>query len=403
MAKYKWQGVDKGGKKITGVVDAVSKKDARKILKLKNIKVKNIKDPSILDFDIGEWMVESGFVAPFGSKELTGFTKRLSIMINAGIPILQALEILYKQESHPILKDTIRRIASDVGEGMNLADALEKQKGFDSLYCNLVRAGEAAGILDTILEKLTIHMDKQRKTQSQIKGAMIYPISVVIVGIGVVIFMLIFVVPQFQSMMAQNEQEVPLPTQMVIDASKFLQDNMKLLFFGFIALIIGFRIFKKTSDGKRIVDTILLKMPVFGGIILKGNLTSFTRTLSTMLSAGVSLTDALDICERTIGNIVIQTDVKTLRSAVLQGKTLTEPLLKIPYFPPMVGQMVKVGEQTGGLDTMLMKVAGVFEEEVDNLVSAMTKMIEPFVLVFLGGAVGFILIAMYLPIFKAAG
>lgn len=403
MAVWKWEGLDGQGNKAKGQIEADSKKEARKALRARGIRPRRIIPPSILEFDFNDWMVQNGYAKSFGTKEMTGMTKRLAIMVNAGIPILQSLELLFKQEKHPVLKKALKKIGTDVGEGSTLADAMEKQRGFSALYCNLVRAGEAGGILDEILEKLAEHMDKQEKTLSQIKSAMMYPILVVVVGVGVIGAMLVFVVPQFQEMILSAGNEVPVPTQMVIDTSEFLQNNIWYILGGIVLLIIALKAIKSTNEGARLFDFLYLKMPIFGGIILKGNLSSFTRTLSTMLGAGVSLIDSLRICENTVENVIIQDDIKLLRDAVTQGKTLTDQLLKIEYFPAMVGQMIKVGEQTGALDQMLIKVADVFEQEVNDLVAGMTKMIEPLILVFLGGAVGFILIAMYLPIFQAAG
>ncbi len=403
MGKWKWEGFDSAGHKVKGQIEAETKKEVRKLLRSRGIRVKRIMMPSILEFDLGEWMVKNGYAKSFGTKEMMGMTKRLAVMINAGIPILQCLELLYNQEKHPVLKESLRRIASDVGEGSPLADAMEKQRGFSDLYCNLVRAGEAGGILDGILEKLAEHLEKQEKTKSQIKSAMMYPILVVVIGVAIVGLMLVFVVPQFQEMILSSGQEIPWATQVVIDASEFLQNNIMWVLLGIVGFVVIIKAIKSTDEGKKFFDLMYMKMPVFGGIILKGNLSSFTRTLATMLNAGVSLIDSLRICENTISNTVVKEDVKSLRKGVTQGKTLTDQILKIEYFPPMVGQMIKVGEQTGGLDQMLLKVADVFEQEVNDLVSGMTKMIEPFILVVLGGAVGFILIAMYLPIFQAAG
>jgi type IV pilus assembly protein PilC len=320
VANWKWEGLDGQGNKAKGQIEAETKKDARKILRARGIRPKRIIPPSILEFDLNEWMVQNGYTKSFGSKEMTGMTKRLAIMINAGIPILQSLELLYKQEKHPALKKALKKIGTDVGEGSTLADAMEKQRGFSALYCNLVRAGEAGGILDEILEKLAEHMDKQEKTLSQIKSAMMYPILVVLVGIGVISAMLIFVVPQFQEMILASGNKVPAPTQMVVDASEFLQANYLYLFGGLFLLYIFVKAIKSTDEGAKLFDYIYLKMPLFGGIILKGNLSSFTRTLSTMLTAGVSLIDSLRICENTVENVIIKEDIMMLREAVTQGK-----------------------------------------------------------------------------------
>ncbi|MEA9354668.1 type II secretion system F family protein [Bacteriovorax sp. PP10] len=403
MGIYKYEGVDTNGKKVTGQVDAASEKDVRKVLRAQTIRVKKIVPPTILEFDLGAWMVEKGLAKSVSNKELCTFTKQLSIMISAGVPILQALEILYRSEKNPTLKLSIKKIASDVGEGKTIAEAMASQKGFDKLYCNLVRAGEAGGILDTILKKLAVHMDKQEKTKAQIKSAMMYPSVVVSVGAVVIWAMMVFVVPQFTGMLKESNQEIPWVTQFVIDTSNFMGTYTPVMVPGAIIGVVMFLSYIKTPTGKIMWDNFSMRIPVFGGIIIKGNLSSFSNTLATLLGAGVSLIDALDICIETIDNSVIAQDLKEVKKKVTEGKTLTEPLSKIAYFPEIVTQMIRVGEQTGQIDEMLARVAEVFEEEVDNLVTGMTKMIEPLIIVVLGGIIATILVAMYLPMFMSAG
>lgn len=403
MANWKYEALDKTGKRVSGVIDGTSDKEVRRLLRAQGLRPKKIIPPSILEFDIGDWMVEKGFAQPFGYKELATFTKQLAIMINAGVPIIAALEILYKSEKNPSLKKAIKNIAKDVGEGQTIAEAMEKNKGFDKLYCNLVKAGEAGGILDTILNKLNEHMEKQLKIKSQIKSAMTYPAIVVCVGIGVIWGMLVFVVPQFVGMLKETGQEPPAITKFVMDASEFIGNyTIYILPLAFVALVL-LASWIKTPAGKLIFDNIMMRMPIFGPIIIKGNLASFSRTLSTMLSSGVSLIDSLEIVIDTIDNVVIAKDLKEVRAKVTEGKTVTEPLEKIEYFPAMVSQMLRVGEQTGGIDQMLEKVSDVFEDEVNAGVANMTKMIEPIIIVVLGSIVAVILVAMYLPIFMAAG
>lgn len=403
MGIYKYEGVDTNGKKIIGQVDATSEKDVRKILRAQSIRVKKIVPPTILEFDLGAWLVEKGFAKSVSNKELCTFTKQLSIMISAGVPILQAMEILHRSEKNPTLKLSIKKIASDVGEGKTIAEAMAAQKGFDKLYCNLVRAGEAGGILDQILKKLAVHMDKQEKTKAQIKSAMMYPSVVVSVGVVVIWAMMVFVVPQFTGMLKESGQEVPWITQFVIDTSNFMGTYTPIMVPGAIIGIVMFLSYIKTPTGKIMWDNFSMRIPLFGGIIIKGNLSSFSNTLSTLLSAGVSLIDALDICIETVDSSVIAQDLREVKKKVTEGKTLTEPLSKIAYFPELVTQMIRVGEQTGQIDEMLARVAEVFEEEVDNLVTGMTKMIEPLIIVVLGGIIATILVAMYLPMFMSAG
>lgn len=403
MANYGWEGLNKDGHRESGTLNAIDEKDVRRTLRSRGIRVKKIIGPSILEFDIGEWMVEKGLAAAFGPKELTTFTKQLAIMVNAGVPIIQSLEILFKSEKNPSLKNAVKTIAVDVGEGKTLAEAMSKQKGFNRLYCNLVKAGEAGGILDDILKKLAEHMDRTEKIKQQIKSAMTYPGIVVLVGFAVVWGLMTFVVPQFVDMLKDTGQEPPFITQLVMDISAFIQEYtlVGLPSIG-ISLVLLANYFK-TETGKVIFDKFMMKMPVFGPIIIKGNLASFCRTMGTLLGSGVSLIDSLEICVDTIDNVVVGNDLKAVRKAIEQGKTLTEPLTKIEYMPDMVVQMIRVGEQTGQVDQMLEKVSEVFEEEVNNLVTNMTKLIEPFIIVVLGGMVAMVLVAMYLPIFMSAG
>ncbi len=403
MANWKYVGINKSGKIEKGVVQAKTQKEVRKVLRVKGIRPKKIMAPSILEFDISEWIVENGLSQPFTKKDLINFTKQLTTMINAGVPILDSLETLHRATKQPVLKKTILRISTEVGEGKSISEALAKQQGFDRLYCNLVRAGEAGGILDTILVKLSDHMEKQEKIKAQIKSAMTYPAIVVLVGIGVIWSMMVFVVPQFVSMLTDSGQEIPWITQMVIDASDFLSNHGLVLMAGIIVFIFFLLSYIKTPTGKAGFDAFIIKMPLFGGLVVKGNLTQFSRTLSTMLSSGVSLIDSLDICIETIDNKVIADDIRVVRKKVVQGKSLTDPLKRIHYFPEMVSSMIRVGEQTGQISEMLEKVSEVFENEVNDLVGNMTKLIEPIIIVVLGGIVATILVAMYLPMFMSAG
>ena len=403
MAIYKYEAVDANGKKVLGQIDAATEKEVRKVLRAQGVRVKKIVPPTILEFDLGAWLVDKGFAAAIGPKELGNFTKQLAIMISAGVPILQSLEILYRSEKNPSLKLAIKKIATDVGEGKTIAEAMQAQKGFDKLYCNLVRAGEAGGILDQILKKLSTHMEKQQKTKAQIKSAMMYPSIVCLVGAGVIWAMMVFVVPQFTGLLKESNQEIPWITQFVIDASDFFGKYSLVMGPAFFIGTASFVSYIKTPTGKIFWDNFSMRFPLFGKVIIKANLSSFATTLSTLLGAGVALIDSLDICIETIDNSVIANDIKEVKKKVVEGKTLTEPLSKISYFPELVTQMIRVGEQTGQIDQMLARVAEVFEDEVDTLVSGMTKLIEPIIIVVLGGIIATILVAMYLPMFMSAG
>jgi type IV pilus assembly protein PilC len=403
MATYKYEGVDRAGKSQKGNVVARNDRDARRVLRSQGIRVKKLNEPSIFEVDLNQLLAEKGLVSAFGTKELTLFTKQLGVMINAGVPIMQALEILYKAERHPLLKKSVKEISMDVGGGKTIAEALDKQKGFSKLYVNMVKAGESGGVLDDVLNKLAEHMERQQEISRKIKSAMTYPIIVVIVGIAVVIGMMYFVVPKFQEMLQSNGQELPAITQFVIDVSEFMQNYILHVVGGIFLFFVLLRTFVSSKQGKPIADIVLMNSPIFGSINIKGNLATLCRTLSTMLSSGVSLIDALDICIDTLSNSKIAEDMKEVKRNVVQGKTLTEPLTKIKYFPEMVAQMIRVGEQTGNLDSMLMKISEVFEQELNYLIDNMTKMIEPIIIVVLGGMVAVILLAMYMPIFMGAG
>ncbi len=403
MPKFRYTGFTGDGKKVESTVDADSIKDAKKMLRRQNIRVTRINAPSIFEVDLGEFLVEKGLARPFGRAELMRFTRQLAILINAGVPILECMEILQKQEQNLVLKKVVKNITLQIEEGKSLYDAMSQQQGFDKLYCALVKAGEAAGILDTILVKLAEFLEKAEKLKKQVKGALMYPGIVCVVGIGVIFGLMTFVVPMFVDILKESGQKIPFVTQLVMDISQFFQDYTLLLIAGLIAGFILFINFIKTTEGKTQWDRATMKAPLFGLLIIKGNLGAFTRTLATMLAAGVPIIDSLEICIDTLDNTQIAKDLRKVRQAVIEGKSITEPLERITYFPPLVTQMIKVGEATGNLDQMLIKVADVFQEEVEELVGNLTKLIEPIILVVLGGIIAVVLVAMYLPIFMSAG
>lgn len=400
---FKYDGINAEGRKVSGEIEGKDEKHVKRLLRRQGIRASRIQAPSILDIDLGVWMVEKGLAKPFGMQELNRFTKQLSTLIDAGVPILESLEILAKQEQNATLRATIRNIVESIGAGKSLHEAMSTEKGFNRLYTSLVKAGEAAGILDTILNKLSEFMEKQNNIKKKIKGALTYPIIVVLIGFIVTWGLMVFVVPQFVDMLNDTGQEIPSVTQFVINISEFLQEYSLLMLPGGLVFFGIFINYIKTKQGKVAWDRFTMKAPLFGGIIIKGSLSGFTRTLSTMLGAGVPLIESLDICIETLDNTQIAKDMRGVREAVVKGKSITEPLGRIKYFPPLVNQMVKVGESTGNLDDMLVKVADVFETETEDLIDQITKLIEPMILVGLGGVIGTVLIAMYLPIFMAAG
>lgn len=403
MPKFKYVGFTVDGKKVENTVEADDVRGAKKILRRQNIRATKVMAPSIFEADLGDFMVEKGLARPFGQAELMRFTRQLSILINAGVPILECMEILHKQEQNMSLKKVVKNISMQVEEGKSLFESMSNQQGFDKLYCALVKAGESAGILDSILVKLAEFLEKAEKLKKQVKSALTYPVIVVIVGIIVIFGLMTFVVPQFVEILKESNQEIPWVTQVVMDISAFFQNYFLLLIAMIVASAMFFVNFIKTKEGKQAWDRFTMRAPLFGMLVIKGNLGSFTRTLATMLAAGVPIIDSLEICIDTLDNTQIAKDLAKVRKAVIEGKSITDPLSRITYFPPLITQMIKVGESTGNMDQMLLKVADVFEEEVEELVGNLTKLIEPLILVVLGGMIGFVLIAMYLPIFLSAG
>lgn len=402
-SKFKYEGINADGKRVEGEIEGKDVRHVKRLLRRQGIRARKINAPSMLDIDLGVLMVEKGLVKPFGMVELNRFTKQLSILIDAGVPILESLEILAKQEINPSLKVTINAIVESIGSGKSLHEAMASQKGFNKLYTSLVKAGEAAGILDEILNKLSEFMERQETIKKKVKGALTYPTIVLVIGILVTWGLMYFVVPQFVGMLQESGQEIPAVTQFVIDVSNFFREYTLLMIPFFIGFFFFFLNYIGTKQGKVQWDRWTMTTPLFGGIIIKGGLSGFARTLATMLAAGVPLIDSLDICIDTLDNTQIAKDMKSVKESVIKGKSITEPLGRIKYFPPLVNQMVKVGESTGNLDEMLLKVADVFEQETEELIDNLTKLIEPMILVGLGGIIGTVLIAMYMPIFMSAG
>ena len=334
-------------------------------------------------------------------RDIVIFTRQFSTMINAGLPLVQALSILAEQSENPVLKDITRQVVFDVESGNTLADAMRKHpKAFNELYVNMVAAGEAGGILDTILMRLATFIEKNDALVRKVKGAMIYPGVIMSVAAVAISALLFFVIPTFQKMFEEAGVPLPAPTQLVIFLSQFLQNYWWAMI---IAGVVGFRVFTawhKTANGTMAVDKLLLKMPVLGDVVRKSAVSRFTRTLGTLISSGVSILEGLEITAKTSGNRVIHDAIMESRASIAGGDTISAPLKKSKVFPPMVISMINVGEQTGGLDEMLTKIADFYDDEVDAAVAALTSLLEPMMIVFLGISVGGIVIAMYLPIFK---
>lgn len=341
------------------------------------------------------------------TKDLVTFTRLFATMIDAGLPLVQCLDILSGQQTNKIFAGVLRDVKNSVEQGASFSDALRKHpKVFDELFVNLVHAGEVGGILDTIMQRLSVYLEKRQKLVRQVRGAMVYPSIVIVIAGGVMTVLLTFVIPAFERMFADfggGKDALPKLTQIIVAMS---HGFVSYLPFIVVALLIGtgsFIYFYRTPGGKRAVHSALLKAPIMGPVLRKIAVARFTRTLGTLLQSGVPILDALDICARTSGNVVIESGIQHVRTKISEGKNMAEPLSETKVFPDMVVQMIAVGEQTGALDQMLNKIADFYEEETDIAVAAMTSAIEPILMVGVGGMVGVVLIAMYLPIFSLAG
>lgn len=400
MPVYLWEGRNTAGKRLVGELEGRDVQAVFNTLKAQRIVpvAHRIREKGKgLDMEIAL----PGFGPRIRPRDIVIFTRQFATMIDAGLPITQALEILARQSDNPAFQKGLSLVKDTVESGGTLSDGLAKvPQGFDELYINMITAGENGGILDVILERLSIHLEKAMKLKREIKTALIYPGVVISAAILVTTILLVFVIPTFKDLFDDFGSALPLPTQVVLDLSDFFVDNFLLLAGSFISiLVLGLR-FIKTSRGKDVVHPFVLRLPIFGDIVRKVAVARFTRTLGTMISSGVPILDALNICARTAGNRVVEREVQRARVSISEGKTMAEPLAESTVFPPMVVQMIGVGESTGSLDAMLQKVADFYEDEVDNAVGAMKQLIEPIMIVVLGTIIGALVIAMYLPIFK---
>jgi type IV pilus assembly protein PilC len=324
-------------------------------------------------------------------------------MIDAGLPLVQGLTILAEQSENKTFKAILKEITKDVEGGSTLAEALKKHpKVFDELFVNLVAAGEVGGILDTILRRLADYIEKAEKLKKRIKGAMTYPLVVVAIAIIVIAVILIFVIPVFEDMFAGFGAALPAPTQLVVNMSRFIKGNFHFIFIGFALGIVALKQYRNSKQGRKSTDALLLKVPVFGELLRKVAVARFTRTLGTMIQSGVPILDSLEIVAKTSGNVILEEIIYEVRGSIAEGQTIAEPLSETDIFPGMVVQMISVGEATGALDTMLGKIADFYDDEVDAAVEALTSMLEPLLMLFLGGSIGGLVVAMYLPIFQMA-
>jgi type IV pilus assembly protein PilC len=398
MALFLWQAKTKSGEQKNGEMEAPSGDVVEQRLRAQGLQPTKVKKKPA---EINLKLPGSTGVSP---RDLMLFTRQFSTMIDAGLPLVQCLDILHQQNENIWFKKILGTVKADVEQGKTFADALSKHpKVFDPLFVNLVAAGETGGILDTIMTRLAVQTEKSVKLAKQIRGALFYPSAVMLVAVGAVTVLLLFVIPVFEKMFADFGGTLPVPTQIVIDISRWSVDHWYLFIIIPPALIIGVNAFRRSPRGRRLIDKLLLGLPVFGPLVRKTAVARFTRTMGTMLSSGVPILDALDIVARASGNVIVGEGISYARKRVAEGKTLAEPLTETRIFPSMVCQMVGIGESAGALDTMLNKIADFYEEEVDAAVAALTSLLEPIIMVFLAVVLGGFLIAMYLPIFTIAG
>ncbi|MFH0994112.1 MAG: type II secretion system F family protein [Pseudomonadota bacterium] len=399
MALYQWTGKDKKGKVQKGEMEAASEQAVKSHLSRLHITPSRVKEKPR---DIFE---NIAFLQPkVVQKDVILFARQFSTMIDAGLPIVQCLEILLSQQENKTFKKMLKDIKESVESGSTLAEALKKfPRQFDDLFVNMIAAGEAGGILDTILRRLSGYMEKAAKLKAQVKGAMTYPLVTLVIAFIVLAVILVFVIPVFQQMFADFGKELPLPTQIVVAMSNFVKSKILYILGAMVIFSFAFKRFYNTPKGRILVDRLVLSVPVVGLLIRKVSVAKFTRTMGTMLASGVAILDALDITAKTSGNKTIEGALYSVRTSIAEGQTMAEPLSESGVFPSMVCSMISVGESTGALDTMLEKIADFYDEEVDQAVENLTALIEPFMLVFLGVTIGGLVVAMYLPIFKLAG
>ncbi len=398
MPDFAWEARSRTGELRKGVMSAESVAAVEQRLRQQQLTPSQVKKKAKeYNFSIGSGV---------DSKQLVTFTRQFATMIDAGLPLVQCLDILANQQDNKIFQTALRDIKSSVEQGATFSDSLRRHpKIFDELYVNLVHAGEVGGILDSILNRLAVYIEKNVKLMRQVRGALAYPSAVIVILIGIIFVMLTFVIPAFEQMFADfgNKEALPKPTQFVIWISRNFVSALPITIPAIILTIVGFSFFYRNPKGKRFVHHALLVLPVIGPVMRKIAVARFTRTLGTLLQSGVPILDALDVCARSAGNVVVTSGILFARDRISEGKNMAEPLAESKVFPTMVVQMIAVGEQTGALDQMLNKIADFYEDEVDVAVATLTSLLEPLIMVVVGVVVGGVLISMYLPIFSLAG
>ena len=396
MAVYLWEGKKKDQSTQKGEMEAPNEDAVRaQLQRLRITPTKIKKKPKDLFEDVA-------FLQPKVREEnIIIFARQFSTMIDAGLPIIQCLDILHNQQNNATFKKMLKQVKESVEGGATLAEALKKfPKQFDDLFVNMIAAGEAGGILDAILRRLAAYMEKAARLKSKVKGAMTYPLVTLAIAVIVLAVILIFVIPVFEEMFADFGSELPAPTQLVVAMSELVKSKILYLIGAIVLFAFAFKKYYATEKGRTAVDALVLKLPVFGMLLRKVAVAKFTRTMGTMLASGVAILEARDIVAKTAGNRTIEKSIYSVRSGISEGRTMADPLSESGVFPPMVCQMIAVGESTGALDAMLEKIADFYDEEVDQAVENMTSLIEPIMLVFLGVTIGGLVVAMYLPIFK---
>ena len=398
MPNYKYSGKNAQGKNVSGSISAENEAAAMNRLRGQKIQVAALN----ISAGFNPFAAIKRMMGPGVSiTDISIFSRQFATMINAGLPVLQALSIIGEQTPNAAFKKIIQSLKDDIGSGGNLSDSMGRfPQVFDELYVNMIRSGELGGVLDVILERLSIYMEKNDALRRKIKSAMMYPSVVMTVAVGVVIFLMVKVVPTFKDVFDSFGASLPGPTLLLLSISKFFQHFWWAVIVGAVSVIVAFKLVGKTAKGAFMIDAGMLKIPVFGELIKKSSVAKFARTLGTLLKSGVPILEALDTVAKTAGNKVVEDVILTARASIREGQGITEPLKKNGVFPPMGVQMVSVGEETGKIDDMLMRAADFYETEVDTAVEGLSSILEPIIIVFLGGTIGFIVIAMFMPMFS---
>ncbi len=401
MSTFAYVGRNRQGAVKKGELTAKTRDEAVDQLRKQQVVVTSLEEKSGMG---GKFKLSLG--SGLTDKDLVVFTRQFGTMINAGLPLIQCLDILSTQSENKVLRETVGDVKNSVEAGSTFSDALKRHpKVFDDLYVNMIHAGEVGGLLDTILTRLAKHIEKAMKLKGQIKSAMVYPTAIVGVAVIIISVLMVWVIPVFAQMfleMSGGKVGLPGPTQIVINVSNFFQSFWYAMFGALVGTIFAIKRYYATVNGRVVIDRLLLKMPVVGDLIRKASVAKFTRTLGTLITSGVPLLEGLSICAKTSGNKVIEEALMNARVSISGGKTISEPLAKCNVFPKMVTHMIAVGESTGALDAMLGKIADFYEDEVDQAVETLTSLLEPIMMVVLGTIIGFIVVAMYLPIFTMA-